>query len=106
MPPFFLIPFDKFCLKKACYLITAIYIKQKLNLLLEIASSVLKVAWDDMIAESKELIRNNCDGKNAKTYRGDWNRKIKAAIKSMGYSLSCFNKSVFVSKDNNQEQNP
>lgn len=53
---FFSHSFNKLCLKRACYLITATYIKQQLTLLLEIASSVLKVAWDDMIAESKELI--------------------------------------------------
>lgn len=40
--------------------------------------------------------KSNYDGKNEKTYRGDWKRKIKSIIKSMGYELKRFDNDVFV----------
>ncbi|KAI9262801.1 hypothetical protein EDC94DRAFT_640527 [Helicostylum pulchrum] len=52
--------------------------------------------WEDIINDLSEVIISNYDGKNEKTYRGDWKRKIKAVIKSMGYELKRFDNNVFV----------
>ncbi|GAA5805937.1 hypothetical protein HPULCUR_011463 [Helicostylum pulchrum] len=75
------------------------------NILLkeEISSAVTRLAneqkivlWEDIINDLSEVIISDYDGKNEKTYRGDWKRKIKAIIKSMGYELKRFDNNVFV----------
>lgn len=75
-------------------------------LILEIGSSVLKVAnkkkevrWKDIIADLYDLIKESYDGKSIKVYRGDWKRRIKLVIKSMGYRLENFDDDVFVPLD-------
>lgn len=79
--------------------------KPSLRLLIQLAisSSIVKVAneqkmvcWEDVINDLKELIKENYDGKSFKVYRGDWKRKIKLLVRSMGYKLEKFDEDIFV----------
>ncbi|ORE00766.1 hypothetical protein BCV72DRAFT_310646 [Rhizopus microsporus var. microsporus] len=69
----------------------------------EISCSIIKVAneqkvvrWEDLINDLAELIKENYNGKSVKVYRGDWKRKIKVIVKSMGFKLEQFNDDIFV----------
>ncbi|KAG1531655.1 hypothetical protein G6F51_013436 [Rhizopus arrhizus] len=53
----------------------------------------------DIIADLYDLIKESYDGKSIKVYRGDWKRRIKLVIKSMGYRLENFDDDVFVPLD-------
>ncbi|KAI8978411.1 hypothetical protein BDB01DRAFT_270306 [Pilobolus umbonatus] len=75
----------------------------------EISYSIKKVAnekkvvsWADIINDLSDLIKENYDGKSIKVYRGDWKRKIKLVVKSMGYKLERFDADIFVTLDTTQ----
>jgi hypothetical protein len=54
---------------------------------LKVANEENVVMWKDIVTEMAELIQQNYKGGRVKTFRGDWKRRIKSVVKSMGYKL-------------------
>lgn len=68
----------------------------------EIASVVLKVpndqkevVWEEVILGLSDVIKKNYNGKNLKSYQGDWKIKIKIVVKELGCKLVKENEEYF-----------